>query len=153
IVFGVPRMSWRYTSILDTRRVLVAVSTTTAVLVVLRFSLPLVGDHTGLVVIPFGILAMDFVLVFLGLAGVRASRRLQGEAQERRHRAAGIERHRVLLIGAGEAGVLVAREISHRPDLGLQLVGFIDDDPLKARSQIGGLPVLGTTSHISQIAE
>jgi FlaA1/EpsC-like NDP-sugar epimerase len=153
VAFGVPRMSWRYTSILDSRRILVAVGATTAALVALRLFLPLIGDRTGLVVIPFGILAMDSALVFLGLAGLRAGRRLQGEAQERRQRAAGIERHRVLLIGAGEAGVLVARELSHRPDIGLQPVGFIDDDPLKANSHIGGLPVLGTTSHIGEIAE
>jgi len=80
-------------------------------------------------------------------------RRLHGEAQERRARAAGIERHRVLLIGAGEAGVLVAREIANRPDLGLHVVGFLDDDRRKVGTSIGGVTVLGTTRQLGAVAE
>ena len=112
-----------------------------------------IGDRVNLFVFPLGVLAMDFVLAFMGLVGVRAARRLQGEAQERKPRSAGVERHRVLLIGAGQAGVLVAREIAHRPDLGLKAVGFIDDDPMKVGTSIGGLPVLGTTDQVGAIAE
>jgi len=59
----------------------------------------------------------------------------------------------VLLIGAGEAGVMVSREIVNRPDLGLAPVGFIDDNPAKIRTSIGGLRVLGTTADIKVIAE
>jgi FlaA1/EpsC-like NDP-sugar epimerase len=73
--------------------------------------------------------------------------------QERNKRAIEGVRHRVLLIGAGEAGVLVAREIRNRPDLGLHPVGFIDDNPFKVGTSIGGLHVLGTTATIAEIAE
>jgi FlaA1/EpsC-like NDP-sugar epimerase len=96
---------------------------------------------------------MHFVLSFLGLVGVRAFWRLRGEVQDKKKRAIEGTRHRVLLIGAGEAGVLVAREIAKRPDLGLQPVGFIDDDPLKVGTSIGGLRVLGATSEVAEIAE
>jgi FlaA1/EpsC-like NDP-sugar epimerase len=151
---GVPRMSWRYINMRDTSRVLIAVAGVTAVLVTLRVVLKLSGWNVQLVVIPLGVLAMDFVLVFLGLVGMRAIRRLQGEAIERRRReTGGRERHRVLLIGAGEAGVIVAREIANRPDLALPPVGFIDDDPIKIGTSIGGLPVLGKTAEIAAIAE
>jgi FlaA1/EpsC-like NDP-sugar epimerase len=152
-VFGVPRMSWRYVSIRDAARVLFAMSAATALLVTLRLSLPIVGGNIEVVVIPLGVLAMDLVLAFVMLVGVRALRRLQGEAQERRLRDAGMQRTRVLLIGAGQAGVLVAREIQNRPDLGLQAVGFLDDDPMKVGTSIGGIPVFGTTQQIGEIAE
>src|SRR5688572_12237610 len=148
--FGVPRMSWRYVSMRDAARVLYAGALSTAVLVALRLGLPVLGIKLG--VIPLGVLAMNFALAFLGLVGVRALRRLQGEAQQRRQREAGVERARVLLIGAGEAGVLVAREIANRPDLGLQPVGFLDDDPRKVGTSIGGLPVLGRTADVGAIA-
>ncbi len=96
---------------------------------------------------------MDFALGFLGLVGVRAAWRLRGEVRDRRKRAVEGVRHRVLLIGAGEAGVLVAREIANRPDLGLQPVGFIDDNRHKIGTSIGGLQVLGRTQDLREIAE
>jgi FlaA1/EpsC-like NDP-sugar epimerase len=46
----------------------------------------------------------------------------------------------------------VAREIANRPDLGLQPVGFLDDDPLKVGASIAGLPVLGRTADVGEIA-
>jgi nucleoside-diphosphate-sugar epimerase len=60
----------------------------------------------------------------------------------------------VLLIGAGEAGVMVARELAGRPDLGLDAVGFLDDDKRKVGTHIGGLPVLGTSDQlVEEIAQ
>ena len=106
-----------------------------------------------LFVIPLGVLATNFVLGFLGLTGVRATRRLQGEAQDRKKREVQGTRHRALLIGAGQAGVMVARELNARPDLGIDAVGFLDDDRAKVGTRIGGLTVLGTTERLAEIAE
>jgi FlaA1/EpsC-like NDP-sugar epimerase len=153
-LFGVPRMSWRYVSIRDAARVAYAITAATFVLVTVRMVLPVLGSgRIDVVLIPLGVLAMDLVLAFVMLVGVRGLRRLQGEAQERRLRDAGMAQTRVLLIGAGQAGVLVAREIQHRPDLGLTVVGFLDDDPVKVGSSIGGIPVFGTTAQVGEIAE
>jgi FlaA1/EpsC-like NDP-sugar epimerase len=151
-VFGVPKLSWRYVSIGDVGRVLLAVTASTALLAAQRFVWPMLRER-DVVVVPYGVIAMTFVLVFLGLVGVRALRRVHGETLDRRRKSAGNERHRVLLIGAGEAGVLVAREIVRRPDLGLQAVGFLDDDPMKIGTSIGGLPVLGATKDVAQVAD
>ncbi|HEY1813788.1 MAG TPA: nucleoside-diphosphate sugar epimerase/dehydratase [Kofleriaceae bacterium] len=153
-LFGVPRMSWRYIAIGDVGRIFVAASVSTTVLVLVRVMARFVSIHAiTIVTIPLGVLAMNFVLAFLALVGIRALRRMQGEASDRRRQVGGDERHRVLLVGAGEAGVLVAREIARRPDLGLQAVGFIDDDPLKVGTSIGGLTVLGASKDIAAIAE
>jgi FlaA1/EpsC-like NDP-sugar epimerase len=149
--FGIPRMAWRYVSMSDVLRALVAMSCGGAVLVILRLLTPLTGH--SMLVVPVGVLAMDFVLAFVGLVGVRAAWRLRSEVRARRRRMVEGERHRVLLIGAGEAGVIVLREIMNRPDLGLLPVGFIDDDPAKLGTHIGGLKVLGTTEHIGELAE
>ncbi|WP_020135367.1 DegT/DnrJ/EryC1/StrS family aminotransferase [Streptomyces sp. 351MFTsu5.1] len=52
---------------------------------------------------------------------------------------------RTLVIGAGEAGRALARDLAHTPQYGLEPVGFLDDDPVKRRAGfVGGLPVLGT---------
>lgn len=151
LAFGVTRLSWRYLNMRDTVQVLVAVAIPTAVVVTLRLTMLFPQASGG--VIPLGVLAMNFPLAFLGLVGVRASRRLWAERQDRRKRVTDGDRHRVLLIGAGEAGVIVARELKRRPDLGLQPVGFLDDDALKTGTVIAGIPVLGTTADLGRIAE
>lgn len=57
---------------------------------------------------------------------------------------------RVLIIGAGKAGQLVAQELSRHPNVGVA-VGFLDDDPQKLRMQIGALKVLGGTRELRTI--
>ncbi len=149
--FGVPRMSWRYMTMLDTVRIFVAIAVPATILIASRLLSTILGAQFP--VIPLGVLAMHPVLAFVGLVGTRASWRLRSEVQQRKKRAAEGVRHRVLLIGAGEAGVLVAREIANRPDLNLHPVGFLDDDPLKVGTSIAGLQVLGTTAMVAEVAE
>jgi FlaA1/EpsC-like NDP-sugar epimerase len=151
--FGVPRFSWRYVSMRESMRVAIALATSTALLVAMRFAFGRIGNVLELAALPLGVLVSQFFLAFVGLVGIRATRRVWGEAQERKLRDQGRERVRVLLIGAGEAGVLVARELAARPDLGLHPVGFLDDDSLKVGNVIGGLRVLGTTTNLREIAE
>jgi FlaA1/EpsC-like NDP-sugar epimerase len=151
--FGVPRLSWRYISIADLKRVLTAIAIASSVMLVVRLAGPRIGgEWFEIVLIPVGVIAMDFALAFLGVVGIRALRRLQGEASDRKQKERGSERHRVLLIGAGQAGVMVAREIMNRPDLGLNPVGFLDDDRSKLGMSIAGLPVLGRTDDVQEVA-
>ncbi len=149
--FDVPRMSWRYINIRDTLRVAIAVAASTGVLVVFRLVLPQLGQ--AIFAIPLGVIAMDLILAFVGLVGVRGAWRIRAEVIERGTRRTEGIRHRALLIGAGQAGVLVAHELARRPDLGLQAVGYLDDDPLKIGTQIAGLRVLGSTSDVAEIAQ
>lgn len=58
---------------------------------------------------------------------------------------------RTLIIGAGEAGEMVAREIKSHPECGYIPVGFIDDDTKKLEKSILGLKVLGTRKDIDSI--
>lgn len=147
--WGVPNMAWRYINIRDVARILVSVLVSSLVAFALRLAHVLPATNN---MIPLSTLAMDFVLVFVGLVGVRASWRTFGELSDRKKRTDGGQRHRVLLVGAGEAGVLVARELASRPDLGLKAIGFVDDNRLKVRTRIAGLPVLGTTADLGEIA-
>jgi len=151
-VYGVPRMSWRYISIRESARIAFAGMFATILLIGLRGLRLALPDNLALVVVPYGVLCTNFFLCFVGLVGVRATRRIYGELAERKRRFVGRKRERVLLIGAGQAGVVVAREIVSRPDLALHPVGFLDDDNLKVGSRIGGLPVLGRIDEVVEIA-
>ena len=59
----------------------------------------------------------------------------------------------LLIVGAGDGGRLVLREILRNPELGLKPVGFVDDDPTKRRLRIDGVRVLGTTTELGRILE
>ena len=60
---------------------------------------------------------------------------------------------RTLIIGAGEAGTLLARDILNNPNSGYALVGFIDDDRHKLRSTINGIEVVGKSDELEQLAK
>jgi FlaA1/EpsC-like NDP-sugar epimerase len=57
----------------------------------------------------------------------------------------------VLIVGAGDAGSMMGREIQNNPDLGLDLIGFLDDDSHKLRAYIHGAPVMGTRHDLERV--
>ncbi len=61
-------------------------------------------------------------------------------------------REPVVILGAGSAGVMIAREIRHNRYLSLDAVGFLDDDPAKQRARIHGILVLGRCSDLPDVA-
>src|SRR5512139_3443252 len=58
---------------------------------------------------------------------------------------------RVLVVGAGVAGTIVVREMLNNPSLGMEVIGFVDDDPRKRSARIAGLPVVGNRRAIPQL--
>ena len=58
---------------------------------------------------------------------------------------------RTLIVGAGRAGLLVSRELDRHPELGCNVVGYVDDAFEKQGLRIQGIPVLGTTDLLSYI--
>ena len=90
--------------------------------------------------LPNGVIVLFFLLCLLFLCGVRVVAR---SVYERRPLAAfrgGRKGERsVLIVGAGDGGRLVLREILRNRELGLQPVGFLDDDPRKRGLRIDGV--------------
>ena len=101
---------------------------------------------TVAVVLPIGVVVLFGLLCLLFLCGVRM---LARAVYERRPLAAfrgGRKGERsVLIVGAGDGGRLVLREIVRNRGLGLQPVGFLDDDPRKRGLRIEGVKVRGNT--------
>ena len=62
-------------------------------------------------------------------------------------------RTRVLIIGAGDAGEIIIREMNKHPELGKKIVGLIDDNPGKANLQMHGVRVLGNRYDIPKVIE
>ena len=58
---------------------------------------------------------------------------------------------RTLIYGAGIGGQFALKEIQSNPDLGLQLVGFVDDNPRLRGRKIKGYPVFGGLTDLEDI--
>ncbi len=58
---------------------------------------------------------------------------------------------RVLIMGAGDAGAMIVRELQRNRQLGMEAVGFLDDDPRKHNMRIQGLQVIGDRTRIPSI--
>jgi FlaA1/EpsC-like NDP-sugar epimerase len=145
-VFGLYRLVLRFVGV-DTLIKLMA-ATTIGFATLLAVDL-LIPHGTGVRPVPVGVLFMQAVLVFLGGAALR----LTGRVVLHLRLARPGQNRRVLIIGAGDAGSLLLREIQNRPDLGLSVVGFLDDErALKGRT-INGVPVLGSTSQLQAVVK
>ena len=72
--------------------------------------------------------------------------------REGRHKAVALPRTKVLIVGAGAAGIGVLRELRTHPEKGYLPIGFIDDNLQKVGKTIAGLEVLGTTRDLTYIA-
>lgn len=146
---GVYRRLWRYTGLAETVELAVSVLIVTTIIMIARAVGILSFDGRQL---SWGIILTEPGVAFLLLSGARVLRRLQTEHQQRRHWRQPV-RSRALIVGAGEAGQMVAREITQRPDVGIDVVGLIDDDPQKTKKRIGHLTVFGTTKELGKLAE
>ena len=68
-----------------------------------------------------------------------------------RLRRRGIGVDRLLIVGAGEVGRMVMRSVVARPELGYEIVGFLDDDPGKSNTALGRLRGLGTLDSLQDV--
>ncbi len=144
-LMGLYSRVWRYVSIPDAVHLAGSVGIISTILLALR--LAFTGVYP-LLTVPIGIIVIDFMLTTSLMLGARLVWRVTCEnAARNRTRANGV-RLRTLLVGAGDAGIMAAREIGRRRDLGLQVCGFVDDDPSKHKTVIQGVEVLGGTSDI-----
>jgi FlaA1/EpsC-like NDP-sugar epimerase len=152
---GVHRLAWRYIGLPDVRKIAGVIATGTLILLMTRLSIPRLARGAPYMVralIPIGIILSFGVMGFMAIVGVRVIRRMSAERLESdsrtRPRAEPIP---TMLIGAGRAGVLVAKEIAARPDLGMRPVGFLDDDTGKHGTVVHGVPVVGATKDLEEL--
>jgi FlaA1/EpsC-like NDP-sugar epimerase len=147
--FGLYRRLWAYASIYELMLIILAVSTA-SVLVSVTVILLLV--FKVLPNFPRGVLPIDWLLSMGLIGGSRFALRVLAEAQSSSSNSSTRSR-RVLVVGAGDAGALVVREMQKNPALPLRPVCFLDDDEDKQKQQIHGIPVVGTLSDLSRTVD
>jgi FlaA1/EpsC-like NDP-sugar epimerase len=137
VLDGVYDTIWRHFGVSDALRL--ARSFLVALVLVLALSLVL-----DLGRLPRAIFFIDAMLAFLLLSGLRLLRRLVFEA-----RAGGRPGgRRAVVFGAGIVGRLLVQRVSTDAASGIEVIGFVDDDPRKAGRKIAGQKVLGNRTDL-----
>jgi FlaA1/EpsC-like NDP-sugar epimerase len=157
MVLGLYRHWMRYASQRDYLQIAQAVfaAVLALVLYVAVMQPKLVLTREGLVsmTVPTGVLVLWGLLMLVLLGAVRYVTHLFYERPLRGYRARRDARS-VLIVGAGDGGRLLLREILRNPDLGFRPVGFVDDDERKQHARIDrGIEVLGTTHELPRVLE
>lgn len=148
--FGLYRRLWIYASTSELRLITVAVtaaSVLTSGLMLLLISFGWIQPG-----MPRSALGIDWLLSLVLIGGSRFALRILAE-QNTVSREALRETKRVLIIGAGDEGALVVRELQKSSQLNLAPVGFLDDDPAKQNHQIYGVSVIGRINKIESVLE
>jgi FlaA1/EpsC-like NDP-sugar epimerase len=144
VVFGFYDRWWRYVSTRDMWGAFrgVTVGSTFTFLALYAFA----PAHTSR--LPHRIPALDFLLLLAFVAGTRLLARTLIERPQGGLVARGKE---VLIVGAGDAGQLLIREMQRNRQLHYTPIGLVDDDPRKKNLRIHGVRVLGTTADLRHL--
>jgi FlaA1/EpsC-like NDP-sugar epimerase len=140
---GIYQYMWRYASVIELERILLAGTIMAGIDLILGLG---VGPLRGGPRMPFSVLILDALLTVGVLAFPRLAARM---LYVRRPRRGTVER--VLVVGAGAAGQLVAREAALADRLHLEIVAFVDDDPRKQGQLLNGIPVVGRVNEIPRL--
>ena len=153
LLTGVYTFIWRYVGMAEMKAFLSAALCSALPLFALRVWLPEEFQQWR---VPLSVIVIDTFLAFGGVLGARVIRRAQYERDQKQDKRASSDsgnghKRRVLLIGAGRAGMLATKEIQNRGDSDMKIIGFVDDDPNKQRAVIHGIKVLGVTQALPRL--
>jgi FlaA1/EpsC-like NDP-sugar epimerase len=144
ILFGFYNRWWRYVSTRDMWGAARGVTVASLLTYLVLYAFP--PEHTAR--LPRGIAALDYLLLLAFVAGTRLLARSLIERPRSGLVAHGKE---VIVVGAGDAGQLLIREMQRNRQLHYTPIGLIDDDPRKKNTRIHGVRVLGTTDELPHL--
>lgn len=128
----------RYTGIQDAIRIL-RVTTLAAILLFVANGIYAYDQGEGNL-IPYSIIVIHFLCSSLLLIAYRTLIKQVFDYFQHQN----ITKHKALIFGAGRSGLISKRVINNDDRLGLKVVGFLDDDPVKAQKKLDGLPIIHT---------
>src|SRR2546428_352844 len=141
---GSYRTMWRYTSLPEARALGVS-----SILVLVALLVVRAAGMLDLSVATLLLIVMFMLLLCVAVRGLR-----RWSLAEDSHRISQVDApRRVLIAGAGRHGLSIARELTAGDVPGVELVGFLDDDPAKQDVVVNGVPVLGRLQEALALAE
>jgi len=151
LVFGMYRRLWVYASMKEVRLVVLSVSSASVLLFVAVTAMTILQSRLpGYIGFPRSALVIDWLLSLILVGGLRFTLRALAELRSNPGEANGRVR-RVLVVGAGDAGALVVREMLKNSHLNFKPMCLLDDDPGKQKQQIHGVSVVGRLNDLARV--
>ena len=150
-LYGLYRRYWVYASTRELLTISVATATASVVVALAVMLIILAGGVSNF---PRSVIGIDWLLSLFSVGGLRLAVRVLAESGQVIQKADGlVGMRRVVVVGAGDAGALVVREMQRNPQLHMLPVGFVDDDSEKHGKDIHGVRVSGTTRQLASVIE
>ena len=146
VLFRIYKMTWRYVGLYDFLSIFIATAIATFLLMLALFlpvDLPLSGFAKRVVL-------ADGIITFFLISGLRVSKRIYSEVL-RKGRLKNRRGKRTIIVGAGNAGEMILRDMMKQGFDHFLPVGFLDDDVMKAGTYIHGIKVLGGMDELSGV--
>ncbi len=144
--FGMFSGLWRYTGTRD----LMALARSTALSTLIFAVFIVMGGYRSY---PRSILVIDFVLTIMFVGGLRFSARSLWQLAQNVSQKKDGDRKRVLIVGAGNAGEMLVREMLKTQVGRYEPIGFVDDEASKRGVSIHGVKVLGRLAEVAQLVK
>jgi FlaA1/EpsC-like NDP-sugar epimerase len=151
---------WRYTSLSDLIGIFKSCTSSTLIIILMiLFIHGISGLSRSIFIIDWGLTLFLvagvrlLIRVYFWLGADDESVKIEGKGLLRSLFKNHHDGKRLLIIGAGDCGEKICREIHENPHLGYRIMGFLDDDPLKLNRRIHGIPVLGNTEDVGYYAK
>ncbi|MCF2147317.1 polysaccharide biosynthesis protein [Desmonostoc muscorum LEGE 12446] len=146
--FSFYKVYWRYASIEELLYITILMGIAVLIQAVFFDAMGFIA-YLGLDILPRSLPLIDGLLSCIFIGGLRFSIRIVERISQQR--AVFNPQERVLIVGAGNAGISLVQEMQRNPQLGFHPVAFIDDDPHKFRAYIRGIPVVGDRYQIPDV--
>jgi len=152
-VRGIYRQVWKFVSFSDALDIAKSTAMVSLALVGLRLLYPASGPFAAWIRIPISIIALEGLLTLTFAMAIRGLRRILYSREQRIAAVLGLGEapKRVLLYGAGRAGIMLRKELE--TNRAYDVVGYVDDDPRKVGSVISDTRVVGTGNRLAQYVE
>ncbi|MCM1992488.1 polysaccharide biosynthesis protein [Oceanirhabdus seepicola] len=154
MIFNLYENVWKYASFDEFLKVLYSLSIANIIFMIFSYlSTNIFVNSVGMDFkyyrFPYTVIIIFWCLSIGALTGVRVF--IKNKHSKRKEKC--IDGKNLLIVGAGDAGVMINKEISRHEELKYNVVGFIDDDESKKGMLIGGKKVLGNQNDIERICK
>lgn len=150
-IFNLYNSIWKYASIEELMSIVCSVTVSNIIFIIYSYLINRIVQFRYYR-FPFPVHIIFWILCVLGLGGVRFSFRLAGNSENTK-RCKDKKNKNLLIVGAGDAAVLIIKEIKRNEGLNYHIIGLIDDDNDKKGRRINGIQVLGGREEISNISK